>query len=234
MHTLGGKVFRCPLKYPHLGICRTQRRWRRMEVGGGRPREGGSLTPDPRLGARTTAPESAKAQARGQPRATVNSSGLEFSQTSPDRTPKGLCGADSAGTEASCWPDWEEPERTAMATPPTMVLLLLLALLLPTQTCTQPTNSAHLDPDPDPGGQHLGEPGLARHRAQSPRPEPRAWPTCPAGPTFPVAGPRVGTLRPGLPSVDTVHQHLASLHVSTSRTETGPESRTPTPPVCGQ
>lgn len=29
-----------------------------------------------------------------------------------------------------------------MATPPTMVPLLLLALLLPTQTCTQPTNSA--------------------------------------------------------------------------------------------
>lgn len=58
-----------------------------MEVGGGRPREGGSLTRDPGLGARTTAP-SAKAQARGRPGRTVNSSGRELSQTSPDRTRK--------------------------------------------------------------------------------------------------------------------------------------------------
>ena len=37
--------------------------------GRGRPRAGGSLTPDPRLGTRTAAPESPRAQARGQPRA---------------------------------------------------------------------------------------------------------------------------------------------------------------------
>ena len=37
--------------------------------GRGRPRAGGALTPDPRLGACTEAPESGRAQARGQPRA---------------------------------------------------------------------------------------------------------------------------------------------------------------------